>query len=99
MRLMCLIIFLHGLLALLLSSHLGVITGEGNHAAQETDIPPQVAQEMADLKKILLDSPGDPAVLFNLALVYATIGDKTKAFKLLEEMSSAHAGLDPQPPA
>ena len=99
MRLMCLIIFLHGLLALLLSSHLGVITGEGNHAAQETDIPPQVAQEMADLKKILLDSPGDPAALFSLALDYATIGDKTKAFKLFEEMSLAHAGLDPQPPA
>ena len=29
----------------------------------------------------------------------ATIGEKTRAIKLLEEMSSAHAGRDPQIPA
>jgi hypothetical protein len=30
---------------------------------------------------------------------YATVGNKTKAIELLENMSLAHAGLDPKPPA
>jgi sugar lactone lactonase YvrE len=62
-------------------------------------IPPETAREMADLKKVLVGNPGDPAALFSLAMDYAAIGDKTKAIELLEEMSLAHAGLDPQAPA
>jgi sugar lactone lactonase YvrE len=54
---------------------------------------------MADLKKVLVGNPGDPAALFSLAMDYAAIGGKTKAIELLEEMSLAHAGLDPQAPA
>jgi sugar lactone lactonase YvrE len=54
---------------------------------------------MADLKKVLVGNPGDPAALFSLAMDFAAIGDKTKAIKLLEEMSMAHAGLDPRAPA
>ncbi len=54
---------------------------------------------MAELKKILSGDPGDPAALFTLAMDYATIGDKTTALKLLEEMALAHAGLDPRAPA
>jgi hypothetical protein len=62
-------------------------------------IPTETAREMADLKKVLVGNPGDPAALFSLAMDYAAIGDKTKAIELLEEMSLAHAGLDPQAPA
>ncbi len=45
---------------------------------QKKEIPPAIAQEMRELQKILSTQPNDPAVLFNLAVDYATIGDGTK---------------------
>lgn len=69
---------------------------KANATAQKNSIPPETAREMAELEKFLSDSPSDPAALFSLAMDYATIGDKSRAIKLLEEASLARAGLDPQ---
>ncbi len=85
------------LLAILLS--LSPLVAPAQGGAQQGGIPPETAREMAELKKILSGDPGDPAALFTLAMDYATIGDKTTALKLLEEMALAHAGLDPKAPA
>jgi sugar lactone lactonase YvrE len=76
-----------------------VALGQINDTARKSSIPPETAREMTELKRLLQESPGDPAVLFTLAMDYATIGEKAKAIELLEEMSLAHAGLDPQAPA
>ena len=73
-----------------------VALGQINDTARKSSIPPETAREMTELKRLLQESPGDPAVLFTLATDYATIGEKAKAIELLEEMSLAHAGLDPQ---
>jgi hypothetical protein len=66
---------------------------------RKQEIPPATAQEMRELQKILSTQPNDPAVLFNLALDYATIGDGAKALDLLESMAEAHTGMDPKAPA
>jgi sugar lactone lactonase YvrE len=68
-------------------------------AQEENGIPQAIAQEMAVLRRILTESPGDPAALFSLAMDEATVRERTKAIELLEQMSLAHSGLDPRPPA
>lgn len=85
-------------LSSLLGAHLLVGVEQVSEPAHKSSIPPEVAAEMSELKKFLIDSPRDPAALFSLAMDYATTGDKAKALQLLKEMSMAHAGLDPQAP-
>jgi hypothetical protein len=68
-------------------------------AQDENGIPQAIAQEMAVLRRILTESPADPAALFSLAMDEATVRERTKAIDLLEQMSLAHSGLDPRPPA
>lgn len=91
------IVFVFAFLTSILSAHRQAATQQAG--AQSSIIPPETAEEMAILKKFLAGHPGDPAALFSLAMDYAAIGHRTKAIKLLEEMSLAHSGLDPQAPA
>ena len=68
---------------LLIGAPMWVGMRKASAMAQKNNIPPETAREMVELEKFLFDSPSDPAGLFSLAMDYATIGDKSRAIKLL----------------
>jgi hypothetical protein len=67
-----------------------VALGQINDTARKSSIPPETAREMTELKRLLQESPGDPAVLFTLAMDYATIGEKALS-QSIGRHSSAHS--------
>jgi hypothetical protein len=76
LRRFALLIFMF--LALLNARRLCVVLGQVNEVPQKSNVPPETAREMAELQKILIANPADPAALFSLPWATQPLATKQK---------------------
>ncbi len=64
--------------------------------AQSPPSPKRVRTDIAVLEEMLVKTPNDPVLLYNLAADYAELRDRTKTIDLLRKVAELPGGLDPE---